>query len=160
MKCPNCNKSLWFVRHFCPFCKTHINAPPRPKSVTVLCGFFIVMGGLLALQLLMDAVFRSEFSSAESRHTPRGMLLYALPAFYLVVGGFTLAGQNWARWALVVWLGLNAAGAATLATDPKLICGSILLLIASAYYLFRPQARAFFRGEGVVALGPGASADG
>jgi len=160
MKCPNCHKSLWFVRSFCPFCKTDINAPPRPKAVTVVSWFFIVMSCMISLPLLVNPESRAELLRPGARSPWQLLFVLALPVVYLVLGGCTLVGHNWARWVLVVWLGVNAVGAIAVGTDLKTLCGSGLLFIATAYYLFRPQARAFFQDkEGTAVADRGAEAE-
>jgi len=159
MKCPNCHKSLWFVRSFCPFCKTNINAPPRPKAVTVVSWFFIVISCTILLQQLVNAEFRAEFLRPGARTPWQLLFVLALPMVYLVLGGCTLVGHNWARWVLVVWLGVNAVSAIAVGADLKALCVGLLMFIATAYYLFRPQARAFFQDQGTVVANPGAEAE-
>jgi hypothetical protein len=34
MKCPHCGKSLWFVKKFCPFCRTGIQVSEGSSDVT------------------------------------------------------------------------------------------------------------------------------
>jgi len=158
MKCPNCNKSLWLVRNYCPFCKSNITAPARPRAVTVLCGFFIALGGLIYLSLLLGSGVQADFVAPESRGIYQNIILYALPGLYLVLGGCSLLGHNWARWVLAVWLGANAVATVVIGADLKTLIGSALAFIAVAYYLFRPQARPFFEGKGTIATSSGESA--
>jgi hypothetical protein len=154
MKCPNCKKSLWFVRSFCPFCKTNIHAPPRPKSVTVLCWFFMVMSCATPLLLLVSPEFRTEVLRAGSRTLLQYIFPLVLPMLYLVLGGCTLVGHNWARWVLVVLLGVNAVRTAASCPDLKTVFVTVLLFVVAAYYLFRPLARPYFRGEASIATPP------
>jgi hypothetical protein len=82
-----------------------------------------------------------------------------LPVLYLVLGGCTLVGHNWARWVLVVLLGVNAVRTAASCPDLKTVFGTVLLFVVAAYYLFRRQARAFFRDKDTVVANPGAKAE-
>jgi hypothetical protein len=62
----------------------------------------------------------------------------------ILFGVFTLRGGNWARWGLVVWLGYHVI-LSVLHTPLELIMHSVLFA-AVLYFLFRPQASAYFRG--------------
>ena len=144
MKCPNCGKSLWFVRHFCPFCKTQFLAPPRPKSVTVISCLAIVSGIAQAFVVLSPA----------ARELMAGMsivnrfLTFASIALLAIAGVVMLRGFNWARWTFVVTVAYNQLS--------KLFSGhwnassvnvlGLLLVVTACYYLFHPVANAFFSG--------------
>jgi hypothetical protein len=164
MKCPNCNKSLWFVRSFCPFCKTNITAPPRPTSVTVL-GWILVGSSILMLFTLLVLGERVYLDKLGPLSPLQQVWFCTGPLLCIVFGGCTLLGHNWARWLLVLWLGVNALvtvilGMAGGNPDLRLLFGRLLLFVAATYYLFRPQARQFFRGEGGIAVGPDVSTNG
>jgi hypothetical protein len=142
------------VRSFCPFCKTNIHAPPRPKSVTVLCWFFMVIGCFILLLLLANPQFRAQFLKPGSNTRMQYISPLVLPVLYLVLGGCTLVGHNWARWVLVVLLGVNAVRTAASCPDLKTVFVTVLLFVVAAYYLFRPLARPYFRGEASIATPP------
>lgn len=150
MKCPNCKKSLWFVRSFCPFCSTNINAPPRPKSVTVLCWCLIGSGISLVFLSFVDTELQSYLERLGSVHPAQRVFFFVGPVLCLVLGGFTLFGHNWARWSLVTWLGVNVLISVVNQSAMHLIFLRVLLAAATAYYLLRPQSRAFFRSEGTA----------
>jgi hypothetical protein len=144
MLCPNCGKSLWFVRSFCPFCKTGILAPRRPKSITIISWLAIVAGGGSALVLLSPAAREVMAATSTLAH----LLTFASIGLQTLSGLVMLRGFNWGRWAFIVTNGYNqlsrlAAGHWN--PSPVVIVG--LLLVATAcYYLFRPAANAFFSG--------------
>jgi hypothetical protein len=56
-----------------------------------------------------------------------------------------LRGRNWARWLLVAWLVYHVI-LSVFHPLPQLIMHG-LLLVVMAYFLFRPRASAYFRGE-------------
>lgn len=78
--------------------------------------------------------------------------VYFITAFYIlavwfVPAFFALAGRNWARWVLAVSLAWNLL-AAVLKHKPFSVVGvGAIPLILVAYYLFRPLANDFFRGQ-------------
>ena len=55
-----------------------------------------------------------------------------------------LRGSNWARWLLIVWLGYHVA--LSVFHAPFELVVHSLLFAAVLYFLFRPQATAYFRG--------------
>jgi len=150
MKCPNCGKSLWFARTFCPFCQTAIAAPARPRSVTVI-GWLSLVLGLLVLAALFPKSPDAQRNMAQygSQHPFLFARLWAGPVIALVCGVFMLRGHNWARWLYVVSFGYNVIDNMAHSSLRRLALASIpgLLIGAAAYYLFRPAATGFFRGR-------------
>jgi hypothetical protein len=72
MNCPKCGKSLWFVKSFCPFCKTKIVTPPRlpdtplPLFHWVMLGAWAVWFGHLVFTLATDRSWREpQLTAAE-----------------------------------------------------------------------------------------------
>ena len=65
--------------------------------------------------------------------------------FLAVLGGlFLFRGRNWARWLLCVWLAFHVV-LSFFHNLFELVMHSLLLVVIT-YFLFRPQAAAFFRG--------------
>src|SRR5258706_8165991 len=112
MKCPSCGKSLWFVRTFCPFCKTTIAAPERPRSVTVVSWISLVFGCLVFLTGLLPKSPEAQRHIAEyrSQHPFLYARLWAGPVLAMICGMSMLRGFNWARWLFVLWFGYNLIG--------------------------------------------------
>ena len=157
MKCPGCGKSLWFARRFCPFCKATIIVPARPRSVTVISWFSIVVGIIALL-----AIVSSSIPSGYGLPRPLAARLHLyLPAVVVgLCGTAMLRGVNWARWLFAVWGGYNAVGQLFPFRPYLLLLGlpRALLLGIALYFLFRPAANAFFRQSPSVAPnepGPG-----
>jgi hypothetical protein len=143
MNCPKCGKGLWFLRDFCPFCKTKIIAAPRPKAVKILSWLFLVLG-CLALVTLLAAKLPSGF-------TPGARFqMFAVAALLAFAAGFTLLGHNWARWLLVSVLALNFGYGVMVHVTVGVMVARGLAAAIAAYYLFRPDAKAFFVGEPVI----------
>ena len=156
MKCPHCGKSLWFLRSFCPFCKTNITAPPRPKSVTVVGRVFLILSCGALLMLAFSPPEEREFlARLRSNHPLQWVGRFIVPAVSLLSAGCVLLGHNWARWVLTANLGFNflfsaafLANLQNLVHSPlTIIMGKLLAFLVVGYYLFRPQARAFFSGQ-------------
>jgi hypothetical protein len=62
-----------------------------------------------------------------------------------IAAGFALLGHNWARWLLLGFFGWRTAVFIRYGTAEQVAVGLLWLTIAG-YFLFRPNARQFFRG--------------
>ena len=56
-----------------------------------------------------------------------------------------LRGYHWARWVFVLYFGYNVIG--NVVRGPLLLILPGLLFGLAVFFLFRPQANAFFRGD-------------
>lgn len=144
MICPNCGKSLWFLRDFCVFCKSKLVAPPRPRSVTVIGWLAIIMG---TGQMIVLYIGRHALAT---HYRENGAAMFSaafLAALILISGLVLLRGMNWARWLLVLVLGCSEIWS-VLAHKGRVT--GLLLLGVFVYYLFRPAANEFFSGRASV----------
>ena len=108
----------------------------RPLSVTVVSWIFIAAGvvGLTYHATQFKALRPFDYELL-------GICFIRLLA--ILCGAFMLRGRNWARWGAVVWLGYHVILSVG-HTLFQLLTHS-LLLAAIAYFLFRPQASAYFK---------------
>jgi len=153
MKCPNCQKSLWFLRTFCPFCNTSISSAPRPKSVTVVCWVFIALSCIGLLRVGAGALvpeFRQYYSQLKAAHPIQYASLFAFPILIGVSSAFALLGHNWARWLLLGCLGCLVVGSAW-PWNLRAEMVDLLWFVVAGFYLFRPRTKAFFTGPGPIA---------
>jgi len=75
---------------------------------------------------------------------PHALVLVCFIRLLAVVAAvFMLRGHNWARWLLIVWLAYHIVLSA-FHTVSQVVVHSLLLGVI-AYFLFRPQASAYFR---------------
>jgi hypothetical protein len=108
----------------------------RPPSVTAI-GILFVAVGVLGL-----AYHSGELTLKDPFHNNAVWIL--LVRFLAIVGAvFLLAGANWARWFLLVWLAYHVLLSA-LHTPLKLVIHTLLLGVI-AYVLFRRPASRYFR---------------
>ena len=117
----------------------------RPRSITFLSGLFILLG-LVALPLSLlppvntaDIQAMSEF---KSQHPLQYSLRYLGPILVSACGLFLLRGFNWARWLLVVWVGLHVVLGFIHSPLSAMVHTSLFALIT--YFLFRPDASSYF----------------
>jgi uncharacterized membrane protein HdeD (DUF308 family) len=104
----------------------------RPRSITVISWIFIAIGVFALLYHL-----RPPFEE--------GLIWICLVRMLAIVcGAFMLYGFNWARWLLVVWIGCHVIVGALHSPSSLLVHGFLFAVVA--YFLFRPQASAYFRG--------------
>lgn len=119
----------------------------RPRSVTNISWIFIVIGCsalVRSLQPSDNAAVVYAIAEFRAKHPFMFAVTYYVgPILTLVSGVFMLRGCDWARWLLVVWLGYTVIDSA-LHWPLRLLPG--LLFGVAVFFLFRPQATAFFRG--------------
>jgi hypothetical protein len=110
----------------------------RPRSITVISWIFIAAGAVGV------AYHATEFKAQRPFDT--NLLWICFVRFLAILcGAFMLRGSNWARWGIVVWLGYHVI-LSVLHTPFELIAHGLLLTVV-LYFLFRPQASAYFRGS-------------
>ncbi|MBI2479112.1 MAG: hypothetical protein HYV60_10910 [Planctomycetia bacterium] len=113
----------------------------RPLSITVI-GWIFVAAGLVGL-----AYHATEFK-AEHPFAAEFLGVCFVRLLAIVCGAFVLRGSNWARWGLVVWLGYHVI--LSVLHTPLELAVHGLLFVAVFYFLFRPQASAYFRGTSQI----------
>lgn len=108
----------------------------RPVSVTIVGWLFIATGvGALAFHLAGLKVQQMVQSDMV------WMLLVELTA--IICGVFVLRGRSWARWLAMAWLGFHVVLSAFHSVQQTLVHGALMGVIA--YFLFRAEARGYFR---------------
>ncbi len=109
----------------------------RPLSITVIGWLFVATGviglGYHATEFPADRPFQYDVV---------WVCLVRLLAIFC--GAFMLRGSNWARWGFFVWIAYHVILSA-LHSLSELVMHSVLLAVVG-YFLFRPQASAYFRG--------------
>ena len=114
----------------------------RPRSITVISWIFIVLGSIGFLASLLPYV---DTTTAQRIAEFKTHWMVHLARILGVVSGVgMLYGFNWARWLLVVWMGFHIV-LSVLHSPFQLIVHSLLFTVV-LYFLFRPQASAYFRG--------------
>jgi len=112
--------------------------PKRPLSITIISWFYIAAG------VVGIAYHSTEFNI----HDPfAGELLLSLFIRLLaIIGGVcTLRGAQWGRWLLLAWIGYHAALSFFHTFSGEIMHG--VLLVITAYILFRSSATEYFRGK-------------
>jgi hypothetical protein len=109
----------------------------RPLSITII-GWLFVGAGTIGL-----VYHATEFKI--QRPVEYDLILVCIVRLLAILSGvFLLRGSNWARWLLLVWLAYHVILSA-FHSFFELALHSLLLGVI-AYFLFRPQASAYFRG--------------
>jgi hypothetical protein len=110
----------------------------RPLAITVIGWIFIAAGSV-------GLSYHATKFNAE-RPFDYELVLVCLIRLLAILGGvFMLRGHNWARGILAVWMVYHIVLSA-FHTVSELAMHTVLFGIL-AYFLFRPQASAFFRGS-------------
>ena len=71
--------------------------------------------------------------------------VHASRILQILCGVLMLYGFNWGRWLLVVWLGFHVI--IGLMHSPLQFLVHILMMAVILFFLFRPEASAYFRGK-------------
>jgi hypothetical protein len=108
----------------------------RPTSITILASVYLMVG---------TAGFAVHFSEILARHAFQyGDALVELTELIAIVCGvFILQGRNWARWLALAWIAFHVAFSLFDSLQKAAVHGLFFVLIA--YFLFRPDARTYFR---------------
>lgn len=120
----------------------------RPRSVTVICLIFITFGSIVLVTSLFpptNAAAAREIAGFRAQHPFQYALLYVGPILALVCGVFMLVGFGWARWVFHAWFA-HVIINNVIASPLRLLLPGLLFGVA-VYYLYRPQANAFFRNK-------------
>ena len=112
----------------------------RPRSVTFISCLFTAAG---AIGLAYHA---TEFK-VQGRFDYDLVWVGFVRLIAILCGLFMLRGKNWARWLLLVWIAYHVILSA-FHTLSELAMHSILLGVV-AYFLFRTEVSAYFRGATV-----------
>ena len=110
----------------------------RPLAVTLIAWLYIVAGtvGL--------AYHGTKFKTLDP--FPSELVWICLIRLLAILCGvFLLRGKNWARWLAVAWMAYHV-GLSAFHTVAELILHTLFLAII-AWFLFRPNASAYFRNR-------------
>jgi len=113
----------------------------RPRSITIISWIFIAIGSIGFLHSLLPYV------DADSAHRLAYLkghwMVHVARIVGFVSGLFMLYGFNWARWLLVVWMVFHLIISAL--HSPLILLMHTLIFAVILYFIFRPQASAYFR---------------
>lgn len=118
----------------------------RPLSLTIIAWLSILAGGVCFLALLFLSLYADSGSSSASWFDRfEGAGSFILGTVAALAGGVgVLKRSSWSRWLIlagIVLLPLNFSE-----VRMAVIISSGLLLVVCGYFLFRPQASAYFHG--------------
>jgi hypothetical protein len=124
--------------------KSRDNMNSRPLSVTLISCLFIAAGAI------GFAYHVTEFKQGQVEYDL--VLVCFVRLLAILAGLFMLRGRNWARWLLLVWIVYHVILSAFHSLS-ELAMHSLLFGVV-AYFLFRPQASAYFRAARAPHPGP------
>ena len=115
----------------------------RPRFITVISWIFIVFGSIALLTGLLPSV---DTTAAQRIAELKGhWFVHLARILSILCGVFMLYGFNWARWLLVAWIGFHII--LSVLHSPLQLLVHALLFTVILYFLFRPEASAYFRGK-------------
>jgi uncharacterized membrane protein len=118
----------------------------RPRSITIISLIFIVFGSIALIAGLLPY---GEITVADRLADLQSHWYVHASRILQVCGGvFMLYGFNWARWLVVVWIAFHIVVGAL--HSPFQLLTHVLIFSVILYFLFRPNAAAYFRGKGTT----------
>ena len=110
----------------------------RPLSITIISWLFVAPG------VIGLAYHATEFKAQRPFEYDVVWVCF-VRLLAVLSGALMLRGSNWARWLLLVWMAYHVV--LSVFHSPFELVIHSLLFAAVAYFLFRPQASAYFRGR-------------
>ena len=108
----------------------------RPRSITIISWVFIAVGCVALLYHLSELTAQQPFDN--------GLLWVCfVRVLAIIAGAVMLRGFNWARWLLVLWMVYHIV--LSVFHSPVELTMHIFLFGIFGYFLFRPEASAYFR---------------
>ena len=108
----------------------------RPLPVTIIAWIYIVAG-------VVGLAYHAQKFKQMHPFENDAAWICLVRLLAIVCGAFMLRGYNWARWLAIAWMAWHVY-LSILHPLPELIMHSVLLVVF-AFFLFRPQASAYFR---------------
>jgi hypothetical protein len=115
----------------------------RPLSLIIISWLFIVLGLVSFIYGFLPQAQTAPH--AGDSHFFDTWLVPVIRALASVSGIFILCGFNWARWLLVAWMAFHIAISLLHSLGAFLM--HCVIFGAIGWFLFRPQASAFFKGR-------------
>jgi len=109
----------------------------RPLSITIISWLFVAAG-------VVGLAYHAAEFKAQRPFDYDFVWVCFVRLLAILCGVFMLRGSNWARWLLLVWIAFHVILSAFHSLF-ELVIHSLLFAVVS-YFLFRPQASAYFRG--------------
>src|SRR5437867_10501293 len=109
----------------------------RPRSLTVVSWIFVAAG-------VVGLAYHATEFKAQRPFDYDFLWVCFVRLLAILCGVFMLRGSNRARWILLVWIAYHVILSAFHSLSGLII--HALLFAVVAYFLFRPQASAYFRG--------------
>src|SRR5262249_17791312 len=107
----------------------------RPLTVSIVSWLFIATGAIGLVYHLR------EFKTSTTLQSEI-VWISLLRLLAIVSGIFMLLGRNWARWLALAWITFHVAISILISWQLVAFHGALLVLFA--YFLYRPEARAYF----------------
>jgi hypothetical protein len=107
----------------------------RPLTVLIIGCLFIATGAIGLVYHLADFKISKPVESEL-------VWISLVRLLAIVIGIFILLGKNWARWLALAWIAFHVA-ISFLHSIQQVVFHAVLLVLI-AYFLYRPEVRAYF----------------
>lgn len=125
----------------------------RPLAVTIIGWLFLIVGAATFVGGFVPLVRSMRGAGLETpAHEWRDFAMATtLHVLAIVAGAGLLWRRDWARWLTLAWMGCHVVLSFWHAASQGIVHG--VMLVALAYFLFRPTVTAWFRGAGQLTSG-------
>jgi hypothetical protein len=108
----------------------------RFLPITIISWVYVAVG-------VVGFVHHARESNAQAVHQLEGIWVMLLSLLAIAAGVYMLRGRNWARWLAIAWMAIHVVVGGFHSLEQCVI--HLVLLALFAYFLFRPEATAYFR---------------
>ena len=110
----------------------------RPIAVTIIACLLLLVG-------VAGSIFHFRELGPHEAFRGANIWIFVVEFVAIVCGAFLLRGQNWARWLAIAWIAFHVV--ISFFDSGRRVATHLVILLLFAYFLFRPEARAYFRGK-------------
>ena len=108
----------------------------RPISVTIIACLLLLVG-------VAGSVFHLRELGLPQAFRGENIWIFVVEFVAIVCGAFLLYGKSWARWLAMVWIAFHVV--VSFFDSGRKVATHVVILLLFAYFLFRPEANAYFR---------------
>lgn len=108
----------------------------RPVSITIIACLLLVVG-------VAGSIFHLRELGLQQAFRGENIWIFVVEFVAIVCGAFLLQGKDWARWLAIAWIAFHVV--VSFFDSGRKVATHVVILLLFAYFLFRPEANAYFR---------------
>jgi hypothetical protein len=108
----------------------------QPISITIIASLLLVVG-------VAGSIFHLRELGLQQAFRGENIWIFVVEFLAILCGAFLLQGKNWARWLAIAWIAFHVV--VSFFDSGRKVATHVVILLLLAYFLFRPEANAYFR---------------